>query len=224
MGKKSPKAPAVDKAAPVLHKPMQTDVEKVQATRSTTQSMQASASWSAASDVQAATKVWNTAADSIEANAKVIAQLKDQLKTAESKQRTYRRDWRAARAQVLGSVNVFCAGSADAVKAFNFDVRSHAFIGAQAAPENLTVASGKDPGDATASWSRGTAHHGFVVQYATDVATPASYSALTPCTKTKYTVSGLPSGSNVHFRIAAVDPTSKSGIGPWCAWAAGTAR
>src|SRR5215468_227489 len=146
-------------------------------TRSTTQTMQASTSWSAAADVQGAVKVWNQSADDIEANAKVITQLREQLAAAESKQRVHRRNWRAAAAHVLGTVNVFCNGSANLVKGFSFDVRSHAFIGAQAAVEALTVSSGKNPGEALARWPRGTAHAGFVVQTATDPANAATYSA-----------------------------------------------
>jgi hypothetical protein len=44
-----------------------------------------------------------------------------------------------------------------------------------------------------------------------------------PCTKTRYTIEGAPSAI-VHLRVAAVDPTQKSGQGPWSAWASGTAR
>jgi len=75
-------------------------------------------------------------------------------------------------------------------------------------------------GEVTGGWTRGTATHGFVAQHATD----ATYSAIAPVTKTKYTLGGLPSGSVVYLRIAAIDPTAPSGIGPGSAWASGTAR
>jgi hypothetical protein len=224
MGKKKKGTSPIDKASPTIRKPKATDVEKVQCTRSTTQGMQASPSWAAATDVQGAVKVWNTCADDIEANAKVIATLKDQLSTAEAKQRSLRRNWQAATSQVLSTVNVFCGGSADMVKTFNVDVRAHTVLGAQAAVEDVTVSTGTQIGEVVASWPRGTGRRGFVVQWATDPANAATYSAQTPCTKTKYTLGGSPSGSIVHLHVAAVDPTSKSGIGPWSAWAAGTAR
>ena len=217
-------AASINRAAPAIRKPKKTDVEKVQCTQTMTTAMQASASWAAATDVQGAVKIWNTSASDIDANSKVIAQLKDQLAAGESKQRTLRRSWQAATAQVLSTVNVFCAGSADLVKGFNFDVRLHAALGAQAAVASLTVSTGKQSGEVVAAWPRGTGIHGFVVQTATDTGNAATYSALTPCTKTKYTLDGSPSGSIVHLRVAAVDPTSKSGIGPWSTWAAGTAR
>ena len=58
----------------------------------------------------------------------------------------------------------------------------------------------------------------------TDPANAATYSAIVPCTKTRYTLGGAPSGSIVHLRVAAVDATLPSGMGPWSAWASGTAR
>jgi len=189
-----------------------------------TTSMQASSNWAAATDVQGAVKVWNKGADDLEANAKEVAKLRDQLSTAENKQLGLRRDWKAATSQVVSTVNVFCGGSADMVTGFNFDLRSHAGSSAQGVVGGLTVSTGKQIGEVVAGWVRGTANNGFVVQWATDPGNAATYSALTPWTKRKYTLGGAPSGSTVHFRVAAVDSTQKSGIGPWSAWASGTVR
>jgi len=222
MGKK--KTPPIDKASPTIRKPKKTDVNKVQCTRSTAQAMLQSPHWGAAADVQGAVKVWNASADDIEANAKVIAGLKDQLATAESKQQSYRRNWRASTSQVLSTVSVFCNGSADMVKSFGFDVRTRTVMGAQAAVENVTVSTGLLIGEVVGRWPRGTARSGFVVQHAADPGNAATYSAMVPCTKTKYTLGGSPSGSIVHLRVAAVDTTLPSGMGPWSAWASGTAR
>jgi hypothetical protein len=77
------KAPPVDKATPRLKQSTKTDPDKVSATRSTTQVMQASPGWASAPDVQSSTKTWNSAADALEANAKLIADLRAQLATAE---------------------------------------------------------------------------------------------------------------------------------------------
>src|SRR5207248_761986 len=142
----------------------------------------------AAADVQGAVTVWSKSADDIEANAKVIASLKDQLGAAEGKQRSFRRNWRASTSQVLGTVSVFCNGSADMVKSFNFEVRTRTVLGAQAAVENVTVSAGTSIGEVVGRWPRGTASHGFVVQHATDPANAATYSATAPYTKTKYTL------------------------------------
>jgi hypothetical protein len=223
-GKKKAKAPVMDHAAPVLRKPKKTDVEKVQLTETTSATMQASPNWSAATDVQAAVKSWNTASSNIGANVATIAQLKDQLKTAESKQVSLRRAWRVAYAQVVSTVNVFSNGSAATVQSFGFDTKAIGQIVSPSAVEGLTVNTGKLPGEVIAAWPKGDARHGFILQHATDPTNAATYSAFIPCTKTKYTLGGSPSGTNVSFRIAPVDPTSASGIGPWSAWTAGTAR
>jgi len=222
MGKKA-SAP-IDKAAPVIAKPKKTDVQKVQCTRTTTQAMQQSASWAAAADVQGAVKIWNKDADDIEANAKVVAALKDQLKAAETKQRTIRRSWRASTKQVTSTVNVFCNGSVDLVKGFGIEVWTRNAIGALEAPQSLTLTPGKAMGEVAYRWQRGKARHGFVVQHATDPANAATYTAIVPCTKTRYTLGGLPSKSVVYGRVAAVDPSSLTGLSPWSEWAPGTVR
>jgi hypothetical protein len=221
--KKTPEQP-IDHAVPVLRKPQRTDVQKVQTTRTTAHAMQQSPGWALAHVVQGAVATWNDCADLLEGNAAVIAQIRDQLRTAESKQRSLRRAWRAATGQLLGAVNVVCDGSADAVKDLGFDVRAYALNGALPAPEGLAAWAGKLPGEVEAGWSRGLARCGFAVQHATEPANPATYSAVIPWTKTQYTLRGAPSGATVHLRVAAIDPTSPSGIGPWSAWAAGTAR
>jgi hypothetical protein len=45
-----------------------------------------------------------------------------------------------------------------------------------------------------------------------------------PRTKIKFTLQGLQSSSIVHFRIAAIDPSAKTGVSPWSDWIAATAR
>lgn len=224
MGGKKKGKPAVDHAAPTIKKPKRTDAQKVQCARSMAEAMAQGPEWSAATDVQSATKLWTKSADDLEANAGVISNLRNQLAVAESRQRTLRRGWRATAAQVLSTVNVFCDGSADRVRAFAFDVRTNGPIGAQAPVEGLVMSSGAELGEVEGRWLRGTARHGFVVQRATDPQDPATHSALIPWTKCTFTLRGAPSGSVVHLRVAAVDPTSPSGYGPWSAWTAGTAR
>jgi hypothetical protein len=61
---------------------------------------------------------------------------------------------------------------------------------------------------------------GFVVQHATDTANATTYSPQALCSKTKYTLENLPSGSVVHFRVAAADARAASGMSPWSDWVA----
>jgi len=83
---------------------------------------------------------------------------------------------------------------------------------------------GKAAGEVVLTWHRGNAAHGFLVQHATDVANPATYSLLMASTRAKYTLKGAQSSTIVHFRVAAIDPASATGASPWSDWVAGTVR
>jgi hypothetical protein len=125
---------------------------------------------------------------------------------------------------VISTVTVFCGGSADKVKGFNLDVVTHARIGALAVPTDLTVNPGKVLGEVLAKWARGLAKHGFVAQHATDPSNAATISAPIAVTKTSFKLEGMPSGGNVSFRVAAIDPASPTGQTGWTTWIVGSAR
>jgi hypothetical protein len=74
------------------------------------------------------------------------------------------------------------------------------------------------------AWQRGNVRNGFLVQYAVDVADPATYSATIPCSKTKFKIAGERSSTIVHFRVAAIDTTSPTGMSPWSDWVGCTVR
>jgi hypothetical protein len=222
---KKSKAKPVDRAQPTIKLPTATDSQRVDVARSTTTSMAKSALWGTSPDVQAAAKAWNLSADAIEANAKIIADLHHQLAVAEAKQLANRRDWRACKRQVLSTVSLVCAGSADDVKGFSLEVITYTVASPLAAVDGITGSPGAKVGEAAWKWPRGLGRHGFLVQHATDVANVATYSPQLACTKTRYTLGGLaPSGSNVSLRVAAVDPHVPTGQGPWSAWVSATVR
>jgi hypothetical protein len=217
------KAKPVDRAEPTIKQATGTDAQKVNVARSTTASMAKGPLWAGAPDVQTAAKGWNQAADDLDGNAKVVADLKNQLSAAEAKQRTLRRNWRACKRQVLSTVSLVCAGSADNVKGFSLEVITRSTASSLAAVDGITTSPGAVVGSVTARWPRGLARNGFVVQHASSVADATTYSPPIPCTRVKYTLTGAsPSGSIVYLRVAAVDPLAPSGQSPWSAWVAGT--
>jgi len=220
----SNKAKHADAARPAIRTATRTDAQKVNVARAVTTAAKNGPAWATATDLQAAAKVWTKASDDMDANATVISGLRAQLSTAEGKQVALRRTWRAGRRQVLSTINVLCAGSADDLKAYGFDVLTHAPGAPIVPPDTLHTAPGKAVGTVAVSWLKGTGRHGFVLQAATDIANAATYSPSIPVTGTKYTYSGAPSGSVVHFRVAAVDPSEKMGQTPFSAWVSGTAR
>jgi hypothetical protein len=220
----SNKKAAVDRAVATIRRATNTDALKTSVTHSLSQAMSQSPDWPAATDVQTAVKVWSTGADAIDANAKVIAGLRAQLTAAEAKQSGLRRDWFAAKKQVVSTVTVFCGGSADKVKGFTLDVVTRTAIGPLAAPIDVTVNPGTALGDVVSKWTKGLATHGFVVQHATDPSNAATISGSTPSTKPSFTLGGMPSNATVSVRVAAIDPASSTGQSPWSAWVVGNAR
>jgi len=220
---KARKAP-VDRAVATIKRATSKDVQKVAITRNVAQAMQQSPDWGTATGVQAAVKVWSSAADGIDANVKVIADLRAQLKAAQAKQEGLRRDWAASKRQVISTVTLFCGGSADRVKAFNLDVITRVNPGVLAAPDALAVGPGTAPGEVAVRWAKGLATHGFVVQHATDPANAATVSAPTPSTRPRFTLGGAAPGANVSVRVAAIDPAAATGQSPWSAWVVGNAR
>ncbi len=219
------KAKQVDQARATIRSATLTDAEMASVARNVTTSAKAAPGWATAPDLQAATTAWTKAADALDANASKIAQLKSQTATLDAQQMGVRRAWRTAKRQVLGAADALCAGSADDLKANGFDVLTRVAPGTPIAPpDSVTVKPGKAIGQVAASWPKGSARHGFVVQHGTDVANPATYATPVPCTATKFTLSGAQTGSNVSFRVAAVDPSSPTNQTAWSAWAVGVAH
>jgi len=223
---KNSKAKPEDRATPTIHAPTRTDVQKVSVTHAITQSAKQSAGWATAPAVQAAVNAWDKAAADIDANTSVVTGLRSQLRLAEGKQLVLRRAWKAAKKQVLGTLDVQCAGSADDVKAFGFDAFVRVPTGGLSLtpPDPIAVKAGKLSGEVIVSWPKGAAKHGFLVQHTADVANAAIYSAVIACTQAKKTLTGFAPGAHVFVRVAAVDPTEASGQTPWTAWVAATAR
>ena len=222
MGKKATNQ--VDKAKPYIKAPRKTDKQKVSVTRSVTTSMQGSPAWNSDPALQAASTVWNQRADAIEAGAKVVSDLHSKLKTAEGALLGLRRDWSVATQHMVATVAIHCNGSADEAVALGFDVQTRAPKVPQTAPADLAVQPGKAAGEVVATWSKGTARNGFIVQHATDVANPATIAAPAPSTRPKFTLKGAQSLSTVFFRVAAIDPMVEAGRSDWSAWVSGSAK
>jgi hypothetical protein len=223
MGKSKSKE-TVDRAVATIKEPTGSDALKVSVTGTISAAMAKSPDWAGATDVQAAVKGWTASAAAIEANSQIISGLRAQLATAESKQLGLRRDWLSSRKQVTSSVTVYCGGSADMVKGFGLDVITNGRLGLLDSPVDVAVNPGAVTGEVLATWTKGIAVHGFVVQHATDPTNPSTISGSIPSTKPRFTLTGLASSANVSIRVAAIDPASSTGQSPWSAWVIGNAR
>jgi hypothetical protein len=218
------KKPPVDRATATTHLPLRTDADKVTLTRQLAQAMPASPDWTTSPALQALVKAWSADADAIEAQAKKAGDLRTQLRAVVAQQYANRRDWQVTKAQVMSTATGVCGGSADRLKALSLDVIEHARVGALAAPAGLAVNPGKLSGDITAAWTKGIAKHGFLAQHASNPADATTYSSSIACTRAKLTLHGMPSGSSISFRVAAIDPASPTGQSPWSAWVLGNVR
>jgi hypothetical protein len=219
---KAPKEAAV--VQPVPEGPRVTDGDKVNLTRKHTTSAKQSPDWNAAGDVQAAFAKWNASADAIESNGKNIVQLRKQLTDAENQQKQNRLAWSACTRAVLIAIAIYAAGAAKIILGFGFGTRMHTPVGPLPMVSGLKSMLGKLSGQTIVEWTRGLAKRGFLVQHAADNANQATWSMPMPCTKTKILLEGLPPGSVVHVRVAAIDPSQKIGQGPWSEWIAATVR
>ena len=192
--------PVDHRAIPTIRKPKSNDAAKVVVTRSTTTAMKGSPQWQGASALQGAVGTWNTEADSIEATAKAIRDLRAQLSVLVASLAGHRRDWSAALKQVLAQAEHLAQGSADQLSALGLDVVSHGGVasGAVAAPSGLLSAMGKAAGEATFTWTRAVKGQGFIVQYATDIANQATYSNPPMWSKTLSTVLMPPGAITVN--------------------------
>ena len=214
-----PNTPPIDRATPTIKKATETDAEKIAVGTAVAAAVMASPNIGAAPDVAAAATSLSKLTVNLDTNAKSIAQVRKQLIASESKQRTNRRQWRAAKKQLLANADVYCNGSLDLVQSFSLDVitQAPATPGGRPPPDNILGLAGKSVGQVGAEWDRGLTRV-FVVQWATDTANAATYSPNISCTKRTFMLSGQTTGAHIYFRVAAHDTTMLEGHGPWSAW------
>ena len=107
------KKPPVDRAVATIKRSTRTDAEKATVTHEISQAMQSSPDWSASPALQSAVKAWDAEATNIDAQAKVVAGLRAELKNAVAKMASLRCDWQVAKTQVTSTATSVCAGSPD---------------------------------------------------------------------------------------------------------------
>ncbi len=170
---------------PITKGKSDTDAEKVTLTVNHLAAAKLSADWANAPLVQSAFALWSAGATDLGNNSTLIANLKSQLSMAETQQKALRLAWAVQQRGVLVAVALYCAGVAKTMLGLGFGARTFGAIGALPAVEGLTTKLGKIAGETIVAWLRGDAHHGFLVQHATDINNPATFSTPQPCTKIK---------------------------------------
>ncbi len=215
----------IDRAKPTFRTSKKSDAAVIAATTTTMTAMKASSLWNANPALQASGNAWNDATTALATNAGSIADMRKKLTIAVANQTQLRRNWSDALDHTLATVSTITQGSADQVHDLGLDVRTRLPSGIpKATPTGFAPLATNVAGTVIVHWDRGDGNHGFVVQRASDVANPATFSAVTPTTKTKATFSGLASGTLVHVRVAAIDPASAQGQSAWTDWVAAQAK
>jgi hypothetical protein len=221
-----PSGKPIDHAHATIRITSASDAGKITASRTVVQGVLGSVNIGTAPDVEAAANKWSANTDALEANAKANAKLRSLLKAGEATQRTLRRAWAVGKKQLTSSVDAFSEGSADLVHSFTLEViMQGGAAGNEPWPSDLVVAPGDAEREVAASWSRPLikGRH-FVVQWATDPASPATVSPNIAYTKIRFVLPDQTSGAMIHFRVAYQDSSLLEGHGPWSAWVGGTVK
>ena len=207
----------VDRARAVLRRPKRTDNGKVATTRATTVAMEGASTWNQSPELQTAAARWKSAADALEKNAAKIADLKKLLAVAQAAQLANRRDWQTATQHVLALVTALAGGDAMIVLANGCDVQTRTKMTVEA-PEIVGSSLGTEPGEGVLEWKCPSARNGYLVQTASDSKDASTYSHPVPCTRRSTTLRGIGTQRTTNVRVAAIDPASTTGIGPWSVW------
>ena len=179
--------------------------------------MELASTWSQSPELQSAAMKWKISADALEKNAARIADLKKLLAVAQGAQLSYRRDWQTATQHVLALVTALAGGDALIVLANGCDVQTRTKMTVEA-PEITGASLGTEPGEGVIEWKCPSARNGYVVQTASDAKDSSTYSHPIPCTRRSTTLRGIGTGKTTNARVAAIDPASTTGIGPWSPW------
>jgi hypothetical protein len=115
----------------------------------------------------------------------------------------------------LGSkVQALSDGDAAFINAHGFDVvGAKTPVGPLAAPENLQATMSDHSGEVDLMWEPVRGAKTYIVQKCADPMTEANWQQVDLCTKSKFTVTGLVSGTKYWFRVAAKG--SDPGLSPW---------
>ena len=209
---------------PRIAKPRATDAQKVNLTEALSPLIQASPHYAGAPALVAAVTGWKQCTDTVSKNQTAMVTLRDQLRTLVATQRTARNQWVEAMKLVTANVEVLADGDATVAQSFGFDAVVPGAHVALMAPTAFTSKPGLVSGEAVVTWTLGVKVRGFVVQHATDVTNPATYSTPVVCTRRRYTLTGASPASTVSVHVATIDPSYPTGLTAWSEWIAVKAR
>ena len=115
-------------------------------------------------------------------------------------------------AQEAGHVFAVSGGDEAIIQSAGMDVRAApSTVGIPSPPQALGATAGDHDGQMDLSWDPVIEAASYVIDMSPDPPTATSWSHLGVSTRSGYTVTGLPSGSRIWFRVAAVNAAGQSG-------------
>lgn len=160
--------------------------------------------WDTELHTQAAINALSADADSIEQAELQIDQLRKQILQLEEKQAAQIIVGKQHRKHAEGAVTVASKGSPVAVKAWGCLVAERTpSTPTDEAPQNVSARNTRSPGDVVVQ-CKGTRAKAYVFQRSEDATFPVGSSVQVVTTSATNTMTGLPAGRKVYFRVAAV--------------------
>lgn len=173
-----------------------------------------------ATEVKASADAWAIENDNLEAIHKNVQDLINQLALARASEAGALRRWKARKRGTVAAVTTFCDGSKDQILSFNFAVAGRTPYPLATVVQGLQGKRSNTVNTATVVWKTTRGNQGFMVQYATDAADPATYSAPISSSKGTFVLTGQTPGATLYFRVLALDarlPTGQTDYTPWVA-------
>jgi hypothetical protein len=211
----------VDHATPQITEPMETAEEMVTTGNDTIAKINASAAIANAPEVATNLKAWGVVLTALATNNTSKSAAKTQLSLAETAEPALMRRCRVRRNLVLGAVQSFGDGAAQAVQSLNMAVEEREPTPLAITPQNLRSMKKKVPTSAAVRWDPTPGAKGYLLQHATNPADPTTYSPQISLTAAKYYLGGQTPGATVYFRVLACDgrlvPTGQTAFTAWFA-------
>lgn len=163
---------------------------------------------------------WKQSTDDLAANHQKLEDLRKQIAVVLGQEVVLMRKWSSTAHACQGAVGTHCAGNADKVKACGFANVKRSARPPASTPSNLKAKNTKQEGQVGVEWDSDGYRHDYQVQWATNPADTATYSALNLVSQRKFVLSGQTYGAMLHFRVRALDAKLQNGTTDWTPWVA----
>jgi hypothetical protein len=173
-----------------------------------------------APEIDAAVKLWADEQKNLVAANQTVADADAAAAKARTLRATIMRRWRGRAQGCINAVGVFADGSEAVIKEFFLDLAERHDAPLATMPQDVHNVQIDHSGAACGAWKTVKANRGFMVQYATNAADPATYSAPTFFTKGKLRLDGQTPGATIHLRVAACDSRLPGGVTAYTPWVA----